>query len=184
MNKPLEPIAAALLALAAASASADAEPAAAEQLMRPKQLIVDHSLPQATADAMILAARRYDTFWDTGDARYSRLALAPDFIDHTLPPGRPQGTQGPLTASANFRQAVPDLRCEVEQMIVAGDRVSAFLHFRGHFSGRFGEHQGKGQSIDFIAMDTYRIRDGAISEDWHLEDNLSLLQQMDVVASH
>ena len=183
MNKTLEPITAiALLGLAtAASAGADTVP---EQLVQPKQLIVDQSLPQATADAMIRAARRYDTFWDNGDARYARLALAPDFIDHTLPPGRPQGTQGPLTASVKFRQAVPDLRCEVEQMIVAGDRVSAFLHFRGHFSGRFGEHQGKGQTIDFIAMDAYRIRDGAISEDWHLEDNLTLLQQMDVVASH
>lgn len=155
----------------------------AAELLRPKQLIVDMSLAKALAGAQVLAARRYDTFWNTGDEEFARTALAPDFIDRTLPPGRAQGVFGPLAASKFIRSAIPDLTCEITQMIVAGDRVVSHLHFRGHFTGRFKETQGMGTAVDFIATDIYRVNDGRIAENWHLEDNLTLLQQLGQVAN-
>jgi predicted ester cyclase len=130
----------------------------------------------------VLAARRYDTFWTTGDETLERSALAANFIDRTLPPGRAQGVEGPLAASKRVHAAIPDVHAEVEQMIVSGDRVTAHLRFTGHFTGQFNGIQGKGQPIDFIATDIYRIADGRIAENWHLEDNLTLLQQLGVVA--
>jgi|SRR5664279_771646 len=150
----------------------------AAELNAPKRLIVDASLPKAQVDAQILAARRYDTFWNTGEEALARSALALDFVDRTLPPGRAQGVPGPLAASKFVRAAIPDLSCEIEQMIVAGDRVVTHLHFHGHFTGRFKETEGKGEAIDFIATDIYRVRDERISENWHPEDNLTLLQQL------
>ena len=69
---------------------------------------------------------------------------------------------------------MPDLRCEIRQMIVAGDPVVTHLHFTGHFTGTFVGKQGHGQRIEFIATDIYRIAEGRIAEDWHLEDNLRL----------
>ncbi|MBU9681589.1 ester cyclase [Burkholderia gladioli] len=175
-------LAAAALALMATFASpAIAAPNGDDQLVQPKQLIVDRSLPPQQLAAQIRAARLYDTFWTTGDEAQAREALAPDFMDRTLPPGRPQGLAGPLAASKGFHAAVPDVHAEVEQMIVAGDRVITHLRFRGHFSGSFQGVQGKGQPVDFIATDIYRIRDGRIAENWHLEDNLTFLRQLGVV---
>jgi predicted ester cyclase len=147
-------------------------------LIEPHSLIVDRSVPRAQVDAQITAARRYDTFWNNGDEALARAALAPNFIDNTLPPGRPQGLTGPLAASKVIRAAIPDMGCEIEQMIVAGDRVVAHLRFRGHFTGRFRQIQGQGQTINFIATDIYRIADGRIVENWHIEDNLTLQQQL------
>jgi len=170
-------IATALAASPAYSASA-AEPAAAVKLVEPATLIVDASLPKAQASAQILAARRYATFWSNGDETLARTALAADFMDRTLPPGRPQGIEGPLAASTAFRAAVPDIHCAVEQLIVSGDRVVAHLRFTGHFTGVFHGAQGRGQALDFIATDIYRIADGKIAENWHLEDNLTFLQQI------
>jgi predicted ester cyclase len=155
--------------------------AADTPLLAPHTLIVDHSLPREQADAQIIAARRYDTFWNTGDEALERAALAPNFVDNTLPTGRPQGVAGPLAASKLIRLAIPDIRCEIEQMIVAGDRVVAHLRFRGHFTGRFGEVRGQGQTIDFIATDIYRVADGRVAENWHIEDNLTLQQQLGLV---
>jgi predicted ester cyclase len=155
--------------------------AADTSLIEPSILIVDRSLPREQADAQIIAARRYDTFWNTGDEALARAALAPNFVDKTLPTGRSQGVAGPLAASKLMRAAIPDLNCEIEQMIVAGDRVVAHLHFRGHFTGRFGEIQGQGQTIDFIATDIYRVADGRVAENWHIEDNLTLQQQLGLV---
>jgi predicted ester cyclase len=155
--------------------------AADAPLLEPHNLIVDSSLPREQADAQIIAARRYDTFWNTGDEALERTALAPNFVDNTLPTGRPQGVAGPLAASKLIRLAVPDIRCEIEQMIVAGDRVVAHLRFRGHFTGRFGQIQGQGQTINFIATDIYRVADGRVAENWHIEDNLTLQQQLGLI---
>jgi len=40
----------------------------------------------------------------------------------------------------------------------------------------------KGETIDFIATDIYRIADGRIAENWHIEDNLTLFQQLGLIA--
>ncbi len=85
---------------------------AADSLPLPKSVVIDRSVPASQREAMALAARRYYAFWDTGDVLYANAVLAPDFVDRTLPPGRPQGRAGPVFASKNFRTAVPDLHTE------------------------------------------------------------------------
>jgi predicted ester cyclase len=153
-----------------------------EDLVRANDTIADPSLAPAQREAELLAARRYATFWHTGDARYARAALAPAFTDRTLPPGRAQGVPGPLAASAFVRTAIPDLQADLQQLIVAGDRVTAHYRFHGHFTGRWADTQGQGQAVDFIATDIYRIADGKIADNWHIEDNLALMQQLGLVA--
>jgi predicted ester cyclase len=160
------------------SNSMAAEPA----LITPKVIIADPGFNPAQVQAQTLAARRYATFWASGDPALAREALAADFMDRALPPGRPQGIAGPLAASKAFHDAVPDLQCEVQQLIVSGDRVVSHLRFTGHFTGTFNGAQGKGQTVNFIATDIYRIANGQIAENWHLEDNLTFLQQIGVVA--
>jgi predicted ester cyclase len=143
-------------------------------------VIVDKGIAPSQQESMSLAARRYYAFWNTGDASFAKAALDSNFIDRTLPTGRPQGIEGPLFASRNFRAAVPDLVTSVDEMLLVGDRVVGRLHFTGHFTGHFNGVQGKAK-VDFIATDIYRIADGRIAENWHLEDNLTLLQQLGIV---
>lgn len=146
--------------------------------LQPKQLILDNSLSQAQLKANEAAARKYATFWNTGNETLARDALAVNFIDKTPPEGRKQGPEGAILASRAFRTAVPDLRCDVEQMIISGDRVVSHLHFHGTFTGTFGKLKGQGQKIDFIATDIYEVADGKIAANWHIEDNLTLMKQL------
>lgn len=125
--------------------------------------------------AVATAARTYAAFWNTGDPALARAALSANFIDRTLP-------AGPIAASATFRAAVPDLAAEIEDLIVADDRAVVRLHFTGHFTGRFQATTGDGRAIDFHAIDVYRVADGCIAENWHLEDNLTLLTQLGQIA--
>jgi len=143
-------------------------------------LVVAASIPDAQRDANVKAARAFYDFWNTGDEAFLKQAIAPTFTDRTLPPGRPQGPDGPAFASRNFRAAVPDLKVTVEKMIVAGDYVTVHMSFTGHFTGTFGKVQGKGQSITFIATDLVKVANGRITDNWHIEDNLTLLQQMGI----
>jgi predicted ester cyclase len=155
--------------------------AAGPTLITPRVIITDSAAKPAQIQAQSLAARRYATFWQSGDPALAQEALAADFMDRALPPGRPQGIAGPLAASKAFHGAVPDLQCEIQQLIVSGDRVVSHLRFTGHFTGTFNGVQGQGQAVNFIATDIYRIADGRIAENWHLEDNLTFLQQIGLV---
>jgi predicted ester cyclase len=137
---------AALVALLSASA-------AAAEAVKINEIVIAASIPDAQRDATVAAARAFYDFWDTGDQIQLKHAIADTFIDRTLPAGRPQGSEGPVFASRQFRGAVPDLNVVVEKMVVAGDYVTVHMHFTGHFTGKFDDTIGKGQPIAFIATD-------------------------------
>ena len=82
-----------------------------------------------------------------------------------------------MVAATAFLGAVPDLRVAVVQRLVVGDRVVSHLRFTGHFTGTFQGRKGRGQSVDFIATDILAVRDGRITDNWHLEDNLTFMRQ-------
>ncbi|SHL09878.1 Predicted ester cyclase [Bradyrhizobium lablabi] len=155
-------------------------PALAADGVKIDDLVVALSIPDAQREATLKAVRAFYDFWNTGDEALLKEAIAPNFTDHTLPPGRPQGPEGPAFASRRFRAAVPDLKVAVAKMIVAGNYITVHMNFTGHFTGRFGQTQGKGQPVPFIATDLVKIENGRITDNWHIEDNLTLLQEMGV----
>jgi predicted ester cyclase len=103
------------------------------------EIVIATSIPGTQQNATLSAVRAFYQFWNTGDDSILKEALAPNFTDRALPPGRPQGPQGPAFASRQFRRAVPDLGVEAKKMIVAGDYVTVHMVFTGHFSGMFGQ---------------------------------------------
>ena len=77
---------------------------------------------------------------------------------------------------------MPDLVVTVEQQVVSVDRGVSQVRLTGHFTGKLGDTQGKGQAIDFTAIDILRVRDGKVTDNWHLEDNLGFMQQAGLLA--
>ncbi|SPL62431.1 ester cyclase [Ochrobactrum soli] len=176
------PAACAVLALgmilppvAVAAAVSDKEAIA---LTRPKSVVIGDGLSRKQLSSLERPVNAFYGFWVNGSPALLNEALSSAFVDHTLPPGRPQGPTGPATAYAAFSKAVPDLRVEVVQRIYAKDRVVSHLRFTGHFSGSFGGAVGKGQNVDFIATDILRVQKGKVTDNWHLEDNLTFLKQI------
>ena len=154
---------------------------AGDALPRPKALQVAPGMSEEEANEVLLPALRYFAFWNTGEEKFADEALSPDFTDLNLPKGRPQGPTGPVAASKGFRKAVTDLQASAEAVWVNGDSVIARLHFTGHFTGTYGELKGRGQPIAFYAVDMYTVRDGKIVANWHLEDNLTFMQQLGAI---
>ncbi|WP_256991231.1 ester cyclase [Rhodococcus sp. 06-235-1A] len=132
---------------------------------------------------VVAVAQNLYTFWDTGEQVYLDRAVDGTFVDNTLPPGRPQGPHGPAVASAGFRTAIPDLSCELADLYVTGDTFTARLIFRGHFTGTYGSTVGSGRSVEFGAIDIQHVGDERIVEDWHLEDNLTFMQQAGLIGA-
>lgn len=148
------------------------------RLLEPEKLSISTGISTQQAEKIILAAKRYATFWNTGEEKYAKQALADDFIDLNLPQGRKQGIQGPLDASKWFRGVVPNLSVVIKEMIISKNKAVLHLEFMGNFTGTFHNTIGKGQKIKFSAVDIYTIKNGKIQSNWHLEDNKTLKEQL------
>jgi predicted ester cyclase len=172
----------ALLVLPSTAAAAAVSDALALAMTRPQEQIVANGIAPERLAALLKPVDAFYGFWVNGNPTLLASAIGPDFVDHTLPHGRPQGPTGPAQASKGFLAAVPDLKVAVVQRLVVGDRVVSHMRFTGHFTGTFMGHAGAGQPIDFIATDILRVRNGRITDNWHLEDNLTFLQQISIVA--
>jgi predicted ester cyclase len=138
MSNRTNPVVVALAALMSTSALGD-------ESARIDALVVAPPASDQQGAIEIKVVRAFYDFWNTGDESLLTQAVAANFTDHTLPPGRPQGPEGSAFASRQFRGAVPDLGVEVQKMIVAGNYVTVHMKFTGHFTGRLGRTNGTGQ---------------------------------------
>ncbi|SFV87307.1 UPF0098 protein ybcL precursor [hydrothermal vent metagenome] len=148
------------------------------QLPKVEKLVVTKGMNKQQVNQMVLTARKYAAFWNTGIEKYAKQALADDFIDLNLPQGRQQGKQGPLDASKWFRGVVPNLSAGIKELIISENKAVLQLEFTGNFTGKFHNIIGRGQKIKFSAVDIYAIQNGKIQTNWHLEDNQTLMKQL------
>jgi predicted ester cyclase len=172
----------ALMVLPGTAPAAAVSDALALAMTRPQEQIVATDITPERLAALLKPVDAFYGFWLNGSPTLLASAIGADFVDHTLPHGRMQGPIGPAQASKGFLAAVPDLKVAVVQRLIVGDRVVSHMRFTGHFTGTFMGHTGAGQPVDFIATDILRVRNGRITDNWHLEDNLTFLQQIGIVA--
>ncbi|MED0933664.1 ester cyclase [Bacillus mobilis] len=144
-----------------------------KEMPKAKTMTIDSSLSKMEATEIVHAAQRFYAFWDTGKEELIPQTVTKKFFDNTLPKGRPQGVEGLKFAAQNFREVIPNIHCEIEDLLVVGDKVTARLSFTG-------THNGK--NISFSAIGILHVKDGKITEDWHLEDNLALKQQLGLIS--
>jgi ketosteroid isomerase-like protein len=93
-------------------------------------------------------------------------------------PGECWGREQSLKVVANFAKSIPDMKFDIKEVLVSGNRVIV----RGEVSGTpagdlFGvPHTGK--SFRIMAIDIQTIRDGRMVQTYHLENWLSALGQL------
>ena len=99
-------------------------------------------------------------------------------------PALPEVTVGPeglKQAARGYRNAFPDLKLTVEQVVAEGDYVATRWSARGTHKGElFGiAATGKQSTVTGITID--RWLNGKVVESWTNWDTLGLLQQLGVV---
>jgi len=147
----------------------------------PKKITIDNGLSPSLAKVEKEATLNFYAFWNSGKPEYIKKSVSADFIDNSLPVGRPQGVKGLFFAQERIRKAIPDLRCILEDVIISGDKITVRMIFTGTHKGDFMGRKGTGKKIEFLAIDILHIRNGKVFEDWHIEDNLSFLRQMGAI---
>ncbi len=78
----------------------------------------------------------------------------------------------------NFAKSIPDMRFDIKEVLVAGNRVIVRGEVSGTPSGELFGVPHTGRSFRIIALDIQTIRDGRIAQTYHLENWLSALGQL------
>jgi steroid delta-isomerase-like uncharacterized protein len=106
---------------------------------------------------------------------------APGYVNHGAPRGVPPDREGIKQLTAMFRQAFPDGRMTIEDMLAEGDRVATRKTFRGTHRGELMGIPPTGKAVAIRLMDISRLVDGKVVESWHVGDDLGMLQQLGVL---
>jgi steroid delta-isomerase-like uncharacterized protein len=134
-----------------------------------------------SADHKALSRRVIEACFNQGNLALADELYAPDYVDHSAPPGFPPGVAGFKQQVAMYRAAFPDVHVTIEDQVAEGDKVVT------RWTGR-GTHQGelmgiapthKAVTVTGIAID--RIVAGKIVEHWENFDQLGMLVQLGVV---
>ncbi|MCO8244546.1 MULTISPECIES: ester cyclase [unclassified Haladaptatus] len=105
---------------------------------------------------------------------------AEDAIEHN-PFGDLRGRTAIRESYEGFVAAFPDITQKVEDIVAEGDTVAMRLTARGTHEGPMGALEPTGREIEVQQTVFTRIEDGEIVERWLHPDNLTMLQQLDVV---
>jgi steroid delta-isomerase-like uncharacterized protein len=105
--------------------------------------------------------------------------------DYTLHmPGLPGPVRG-LAAwkgvIAGYFEAFPDLHLTIEDEVAENDRVAIRYVWSGTQRGPFLGITPTGKAVRVPGTVVFRVADGHVAEEWHLDDMLGLLQQLGVV---
>jgi len=77
-----------------------------------------------------------------------------------------------------FAKSIPDMKFDVKEVIVAGDRVVVRGEVTGTPAGDLFGVPHSGKSFRIMAIDIQTIRDGKIARTYHVENWLSALGQL------
>jgi predicted ester cyclase len=119
---------------------------------------------------------------NSGDVAGAAAMLAEDLVNHAAVP-EAQGRKGFETIQGKIRTAFPDVRFNLADTLVDGDkvllRVDVTATHKGPLSLRPGtSYAATGAAVKFEQMHVLRIAGGKIVEHWMTMDSVALYRQL------
>jgi steroid delta-isomerase-like uncharacterized protein len=104
---------------------------------------------------------------------------APDLTWHGGSIGQTADLASFQSALASMFASFPDLHLELHDSIAENDRVAVRVTLRGTHLGEFQGVPATGNRVTSCGMNTYRLADNRIVEEWWQHDLLGVLRQLD-----
>ena len=139
-------------------------------------LITEH---RRTAMDHAATMRKSYELISAGDLDGFATLVADDFVEHDEIPGLPPTKEGMLDYFRMLLSAFPDMRLDVEDLIVADGKAVARVRATARQDGEFMGVPPTGNRATIQLIDIMRFDDtGLVSEHWGVADMLSLMQQL------
>ncbi len=107
--------------------------------------------------------------------------VAEDFVEQNPLPGQGPGRAGLGDVLAGMFAGFPDLRWEVQETVVEGDRVASMSFWTGTHQGEFLGIPATGRGVTVEAWNLDRFQDGQLTESRILMDVIGLLTQLGAI---
>jgi steroid delta-isomerase-like uncharacterized protein len=134
-----------------------------------------------TDDHIAVSRRLIDEAFNSGNYDVIDEVTADGFVDHDPLMGD-QDKESVKQAIAGYREAFPDLHCDIEEIFDAGDKVvyrwSANGTFENSFMGLEPTHE-KGDPVKGMTIDRYE--GDKVAESWSEWDTLTLMRDIGAV---
>jgi len=127
-----------------------------------------------------LAKRAFEELLSKGRFELAEQLYAKDFVNHGI--HRDISLEEDQTALKGWHQAFPDLSIVPEKLIADGDQVAVYWIARGTNTGTGNGLPATGKKAEQSGITIWRIVDGKIKEEWSAFDQLSLMQQLGLLA--
>jgi len=132
----------------------------------------------AAGEVHAVAADFYRAY-DDGDPERLARVVAPGVVDHDPMPGSPGGREGLEALLGLVAQAFADRRHELLSVDAIGDdRGVVVWRMTGRHVGEFLGVPPTGRNVAFKGIDVFRIEDGRIVEQHHVEQLLQARAQL------
>jgi ketosteroid isomerase-like protein len=93
-------------------------------------------------------------------------------------PGECWSRDTSIKVVSNFANSIPDLKFDIKEVLLAGDRVVVRGEVTGTPAGELFGAPHTGKSFRIMAIDIQTIRDGKIAKTYHMENWLRALGQL------
>lgn len=128
-----------------------------------------------------LLRRWFDEVWNNGRAEVIDELFDENGIAHGLSDDPSKPIRGPRDYRPFynvFREAFPDLKIVVEDMVAEGDKVAARCSVRGKHEGEFMGRAATQAPVEITGIAIVRIENGKIVEAWNNFDFMTLYRQV------
>jgi steroid delta-isomerase-like uncharacterized protein len=123
---------------------------------------------EAASEALV--RRFYEELWNTWRLDLADEIVAPDLRFRGSLGKTASGREEFLEYVESVRSAFPDWHNEVDDLIVAGERVAARLTWSGTHRGEFARLAPTGRPVEYVGAALFTIREGLIAEAWVVGD--------------
>jgi predicted ester cyclase len=107
--------------------------------------------------------------------------VSPDLVDHSPMPDQRPGVEGLKEIIVVMRNAFPDGKITVDDLIAEGDRVVARWTLRGTHRGEFMGIAATGKQVSMSGIEIDRFAGDKAVEHWEQADIMSLMQQLGAI---
>jgi ketosteroid isomerase-like protein/predicted ester cyclase len=135
---------------------------------------------EGSAGVEAILRRMFDEIINQGRLEVADELFAEDFVDHG-PMGDIAGREGFKQLVARWRDAVPDVHCEVDTVIGQGDLCAWLVRTTGTHTGEGLGFPATGRRFATVSANIGRFRDGRAAEHWAEQGMFPMLVQLGVL---
>jgi len=140
----------------------------------------------ATEDYKAFIRQRFESAWNSDNSAALDELYSPDNIHHS---GNSPGRLGPNEIRRMikaWRDAIPDYRCSIEEVVAEGDTVAVLLQFTGtHTSAPLTVPSRtalpKSRRFRESEIIMFKLKHGKVVESWATWDRLNFLEQLGAI---